>query len=145
MHSRHGNQHRQTDRDTSGLVAGTVPVFAHTISVQTKHLNPSQPPWHWFPLLIYPQFQIGGLVTYLVCRLAQTKPTTDRARAKPRPTFFLSDDKNKNVETAEREGKSSKLVERGRGEGEGLYSLSMNKIWGLMVNPGHTFTCTIPL
>lgn len=145
LHSRHWNQRRQTDRDTSGLVAGTVPVFAHTISAQTKHVEPFAASLLLYFLFSPPLNFKSGSFTYLVCTPARTKPTTGRAGAKQRPAFFLGDDKNKNVETAERERKSSGLVERGRGEGVGLYPLSMNKILGLMVNPGHTFTCTLPL
>lgn len=58
-----------------------------------------------------------GLVTYLVSSLGRTKPTTSRAGAKPRPAFFLSDENNRSVETAESERQSSDLLERVRRAG----------------------------
>lgn len=118
------NTDRQTDgqtgRDTSGLVAGTAPVVCpHCLCPdQTFKALLSLAVIFFFSYTFYFKW---GLVAYLVSR-SRTKPTTSRAGAKRWPAFFLSDENNKSVETAESERKSSDLLERvavGRGGGRG--------------------------
>lgn len=137
---------RRTGRDTSAPVARTAPVFAHTISAQTKYLKPFSTSLLFFfsRLPFISKGGVGRSPTWSADQLGPSRRQTEQEQnlgqhSSPatRTTRVL-----RQLKVRERPA----ICWRGGWWGwSGLILLSMNKVWGLMVNPGHTFTCSLPL